>query len=153
MRESGVLKSAWLAISRLSLSFVSGVRVALFRVNTGKAYVSGGGSVVFLPDGSAVVPNARPITLGFGMPDGSPVTGSPDLDGWTSVVVTPEMVGLRVAIFTAIETKASSGGHKREEQKKFVQRVITDGGIAGFAKSPEEASLVVNEFLVARGIR
>lgn len=64
--------------------------------------------------------------------------GGSDLIGFRVVTVTPEMVGQRVAIFTAIETK-SSAGHKDADQRTFIDGVRKQGGIAGFARSVEEA--------------
>lgn len=66
--------------------------------------------------------------------------GSSDLIGWTEYVVRPEDVGRKMAVFTAIETKASKGGRKREEQLNFISAVQRAGGIAGFATSENEAA-------------
>jgi len=65
-------------------------------------------------------------------------TGTPDLIGWTQVEITPDMVGRKVAIFTAIECKSKSG-RVTPEQLNFIQRVKDADGIAGIARSPEEA--------------
>jgi hypothetical protein len=137
MRENNVQRRAWLALAKLS---------RVFRVNTGRAWLSGAGPVQRLTDGSVVVPAARPVALGLGMPDGKPLVGTSDLLGWTSVTITPDLVGCRVAVFTAIETKESGGGHQRPEQKNFIDQVRLAGGIAGFASSPEEAVAVVEGF-------
>lgn len=64
--------------------------------------------------------------------------GSSDLIGWHSVVVTPKMVGSRVAIFTAVEVKTSSG-KLTKEQVNFIQNVKMSGGVAFVATSIEEA--------------
>lgn len=137
MRESSVQRSIWLALGRIS---------SLFRVNTGRAWLSGGGPVKRMPDGSVIVPAARPVALGFGKPDGSPLVGASDLHGWTSVLVTPAMVGCRVAVYTAVEAKESGGGRHTPEQKNFVDQVRLAGGIAGFAASPEEAVALVSGY-------
>lgn len=150
MRENSVLRGAWLAVAQLACSFRSGVRIALFRVNTGKAWVSGGGKPHRLQDGSVIVPNGRPVALGFGMPNGDPLIGTADLNGWVSVIVTPAMVGQRIAIFAAIETKESGGGHKRDGQINYVQQVQEAGGIAGFANTPDVAQSIVRDYLNAR---
>lgn len=65
---------------------------------------------------------------------------SSDLIGITTVVVTQDMVGKRIGIFTAIEVKSEewkpSGKDKREQaQRNFIDWVIKCGGIAGFANS------------------
>lgn len=72
--------------------------------------------------------------------------GSSDVIGWTSRVVTQEMVGKKVAIFTAIETKRSVGGVRSEDQKNFVGTVQAAGGIAGFASSESEAVQIVKRW-------
>lgn len=135
MRESNVLRAAWLAVAELGTT--------LFRVNTGKAWV---GKAIRQPDGNVLIIGGRPVALGFGMPNGDPLVGTSDLIGWTTVEITPEMVGRRVAVLTAIETKESGGGDKREGQVNFIKRVREAGGIAGFASSPAAAQALVREF-------
>ena len=152
MLEGSVQRAAWLATAKVSSLFKSAVRTVLFRVNTGKGWVSGGGKPYRLNDGSVVVPAGRPIALGFGLTNGDPLEGAADLNGWTSLVVTPEMVGSTVAVFTAIETKRSDGGRKRTGQINYVDQVRAAGGIAGFAKSPDEAQSIVADYCRERGI-
>lgn len=65
--------------------------------------------------------------------------GSGDLIGYHSVIVTPEMVGQRVAIFASVETKRRQGGRKGEKQVNWAEQITAAGGIAGFANSPEAA--------------
>lgn len=64
--------------------------------------------------------------------------GSSDNIGWKSVVVTPEMVGKRVAIFTAVEVKTSRGTTSKE-QHAFIEAARQAGAIAFVARSVEEA--------------
>lgn len=64
--------------------------------------------------------------------------GGSDSIGYRIVTVTPEMVGTKVAVFTAIESKTMDG-KKGDDQKIFINGVLRDGGIAGFARSEEEA--------------
>ncbi|MGE0521270.1 MAG: VRR-NUC domain-containing protein [Reyranella sp.] len=68
--------------------------------------------------------------------------GSSDIVGWQSVEVTPEMVGSKLAVFTAIEVKKPRGD-RREEQVAFVAAVRKDGGRAGFARSVAEAEAIL----------
>jgi hypothetical protein len=79
----------------------------LFRNNSGIAYHK---------DGSVVA-------YGVGQPGGS------DLIGFTVIEVTPEMVGKKVAVFTAVEAKT---GKLRPtgDQGKFLDMVRDKGGIA-----------------------
>jgi hypothetical protein len=63
--------------------------------------------------------------------------GSSDLIGLRQVVVTPDMVGQTLAVFTAIEVK--DRGRATAEQEAFLQAVATLGGMAGVARSVEDA--------------
>lgn len=64
--------------------------------------------------------------------------GSPDLVGWKTVEITPEMVGRRIAIFCGIEIKTPSG-HVRPDQVAFLNRLRVAGGVAGVARSVDDA--------------
>lgn len=135
--EKTVLRQVWLALGPVA---------RLFRVNTGRAWLSAQGpaGVVQLGGGDVIVKQARPIAVGLTAPNGDPVAGTPDLLGWTPVVITAEMVGRTIPVMTAIETKASSGGRKREGQINFVGQLQKSGGIAGFASSTGQALEIFN---------
>ena len=137
--EGSVQRMIWVAVAATTI---------LFRVNTGRAWLSGLGppGVRKLTDGSVHVQAARSIALGFARPDGETVTGTPDLIGWTPVVITPDMVGCRVAVYTAIETKKTKGGRTSDDQVNFIQQVRKAGGIAGVANSPEAAREIVEGY-------
>jgi hypothetical protein len=64
--------------------------------------------------------------------------GSSDLIGWVPRIVTPEMVGSRVAVFLAIETKTKRGVVSNEQQS-FIDAVNEAGGKAFVARGVEEA--------------
>lgn len=69
---------------------------------------------------------------------------SSDLIGVMPVVVQPHHLGSTLGLFTAIEVKPegwmySSGDERAKAQLKFMQHVTGLGGIAGFARSVEEA--------------
>jgi hypothetical protein len=135
--ETSVQRRVWLRLAAVA---------TLFRVNTGKGWVSNGGKPQRLPNGSVVLPFARPITLGFGLVNGDPVEGASDLVGFSSVVVTQAMVGHTLAVLTAFECKPSTGGHKRTSQQHFVDVVKAAGGIAGIVNSPEAAEAAHRDF-------
>lgn len=82
--------------------------------------------------------DGRLIHYGVANPGGS------DLIGWKSVTVTPDMVGRKVAIFTAIEVK-SDRGRPTPAQQNFLKCVQLDGGFAGVARSVEDARAVIGE--------
>lgn len=140
MKENNVMRMVWGAVAHL------GCR--LFRLNTGRAWMSNLGpkGVVQMTDGSVVIHAARSIAIGYATPDGKSLNGASDLQGWTSIVVTPELVGRRIAVFTAIETKNSKGGTKLAEQKNFIEQICKAGGIAGFASSPAQAQGLIRDF-------
>ena len=112
--ESAVLPEIRLALSRAG--------AAVFRNNIGLAWYGAN--------------RDQPVKYGLG-------TGTGDLIGWTCVTITPDMVGQTIAIFTSIEVKRPIGGRATEEQKNFIRVVQEAGGIAGVARSPEEALAIV----------
>lgn len=113
----------WLALSALS-------HVRIFNVPTGVFWQ---GEIVKHDrrTGLLILMKARRVTAGL-CPGGS------DQIGWTTIEITPEMVGSRIAVFTAIECKRQDG-RASEEQVHFIQTVSSAGGFAGIARSPEEA--------------
>lgn len=133
------MRAVWLAVARTSI---------LFRLNTGMAWMSNLGpkGVRRLEDGSVHIMAARPISVGLTKPDGKPVNGACDLPGWTSITITPDMVGGKVAVFTSIETKRTKGGVTSEDQKNWMLAVQRAGGIAGVANSPEAAVDIVASY-------
>ena len=85
--------------------------------------------VAFHADGSRVV-------YGVGSPGGS------DLLGWTSITVTPSMVGRKIAIFTAAEIKTAAG-RVSADQQNFIDAVKSAGGLAAVVRSADEALRLV----------
>jgi hypothetical protein len=79
--------------------------------------------------------NGRPVSFGL-------CKGSGDLIGWKRVTVTPEMVGSIVAVFTSIEVKTPTG-RLRPEQQQWLNAVQAAGGIAGVARSVEDAQRIM----------
>jgi len=107
---------------RLATGLLPGVR--LFRNNRGMLYDA----------------NGRPVRYGVGDPGGS------DLIGFRSVTITPEMVWQNIAVFTALEVKKpgwvprNAADRKRfDDQVRFINMVISFGGIAGIVRSPDDA--------------
>ena len=94
--------------------------------------------------GAYIAADGRQVRYGLGNVSKKNNTNikSSDLIGFTTVVITPDMVGKTVAVFTAIEVKAPdwkrSLNDKREKaQEAFINWIRTSGGIAGFANSIE----------------
>lgn len=94
----------------------SGAGAVLFRNNVGQVEVEGG----------------RVIRYGVCNPGGS------DLIGWKPVVITESMVGSTLAVFCAVEVKRP-GGKVSESQQRFLDAVKRSGGIAGVARSAQDA--------------
>jgi hypothetical protein len=93
-----------------------------------------GKAVVFRNNqGVAHYPDGSVVRYGLANPGGS------DLIGWTSRTVTPEMVGKKIAIFTAVEVKIATG-RTSDAQRNFLQAVETAGGIAVVARSETDLS-------------
>ena len=82
-----------------------------------------------------IIKDPRPLHAGL-------CVGSSDLIGWSIVKVTPEMVGQNIAVFTAIEIKAEKG-RASKEQLNFLQVVQQSGGVAGIAKTEQDALNIV----------
>lgn len=105
----------------------------IFRGNVGEGWT---GEATRLPDGSVLIRNPR--RFGTGLP-----TGFSDLFGWRTVTVTPDMVGRKIAVFTAIECKTQRG-RLRPEQESFLRAVRESGGFAGVARSADDARAIID---------
>lgn len=76
----------------------------------------------------ATIRNFQPTPMG--------IKGLHDYIGWHEVVITPDMVGKKVAVFASVEGK-SEDGELRPEQITFLQAVRRAGGIAFVVRSPD----------------
>ena len=118
----------------------SSMGARLFRQNAGMAWV---GNVrqyarpehVLVRPGDVVVRNARPFHAG--------VTGMSDLGGWVPVEITPDMVGTRIAIYTAVEVKTDDG-RASGEQEAFIAAVRKAGGRAGIARNDGDLTAILS---------
>jgi hypothetical protein len=81
--------------------------------------------------GDVLIRNARTVTVGL-------FTGSSDLVGWTTRMITEHDLGKTIAQFTACEVK-SEDGTLEPEQKQFLEVVLDSGGVAIVARSADEA--------------
>lgn len=115
---------------RLALGCLPGVR--LFNNPVGDAWA---GKVVHRDQVMLTLQHARNVTFGL-------APGSGDLCGWTSVVVTSEMIGRRVAVFTSAEVKTDRG-RVAPNQENWLRVVSKAGGIADVVRSPEDALRLV----------
>lgn len=76
---------------------------------------------------------------------GIPGPGGSDLIGMHSMTIQPHHVGKRVAVFMAIEVKSPTG-KPSPEQVAFIEFVNEHGGIAGVARSAEEALTIISNY-------
>jgi len=89
--------------------------IKLFRINCGMAWT---GKFINKIKNKITLENPRPF---HGAPN-----GFPDLAGWESITITPEMVGKKIAVFTGYEVKAT--GDLSKKQENFKKKLIEDGG-------------------------
>jgi hypothetical protein len=108
----------------------------MFRNNTGQGWQ---GQRLQSRPGTVLLSDPRPLHAGL-------VKGSSDLIGWKTITVTPEMVGRKLAIFAAVEVKTERG-RITVDQLNFIEQVRSAGGIAGIARSPEEARNLLETYL------
>jgi hypothetical protein len=68
--------------------------------------------------------------------------GSADLIGYVPITITPEMVGMRLAVFAAVEVKRP-GKRATPQQLQWLGAAQAAGGRAGIATSVDEAGLIL----------
>lgn len=69
--------------------------------------------------------------------------GASDLVGFIPVIITPEMVGMRFARYVCCEVKTATG-RPSPEQITYIEFVRDSGGLAGIARSPEDALRILS---------
>ena len=114
------------------IQILAGRNVRIFRNNTGTGWQ---GKPIWKGK-TLILENARPLNAGLCM-------GSSDLIGWKTVIVTDEMVGKKVAIFTALEGKTGKTATSKE-QSNFLRAVQKAGGIAAIIRNEQDAYNVLN---------
>jgi hypothetical protein len=95
------------------------------------------GPVRLYRNNCGVLQDRRGVPVRYGLQP-----GSSDLIGWRTVTITPDMVGQRIAVFTSIEVKTPTGRVKPEQQQ-WLDAVQAAGGIAGVARSVEDAQALL----------
>lgn len=89
---------------------------------------------VKMAPGDVLIRGAFPIRFG--------VPGMSDLGGRQTVVVTPGMVGKRIAVYVAIEVKTPDG-IVEDDQARFIAEAIEAGALAGVARSVRDAANIL----------
>lgn len=72
--------------------------------------------------------------------------GTPDLNGWTIVKITPEMVGKTFPIATAIEIKTGKDRLTRY-QKEALSYIKSVNGIGGVARCVDDYRRILNDWI------
>lgn len=126
MSEMDIKADIRLAVTRYA------PRTRLFNNPVGEGWV---GKVVQKDGALLTLVRARHVTFGL-------FPGSSDLIGWTSVTITPEMVGKTVAVFTAPEVKFGRNG-AQTNQTTWIDNVRAAGGLADAVRSPEDVLRLV----------
>lgn len=82
-------------------------------------------------------PQGRPVRVGLANDSKAmnEVLKSADLIGWKSVIVTPEMVGQKVAVYASVECKHAGwtpgeDPDREKAQQRWASMVLAAGGIA-----------------------
>jgi hypothetical protein len=78
----------------------------------------------------------RPVQFGL-------CKGAADLIGFRSITIGPEHVGQTMAVFAAVEVKSPTG-RATPEQLAFIELVQGMGGLAGVARSVEDAASLLH---------
>lgn len=104
-----------------------------FRANVGQAWT--GSKVEKLAGNRVLIHDARPFSTGL-------PAGFADIFGARSVLITPEMIGQELAVFTALEVKTETG-RVSENQANFLSAIKRVGGRAGVVRSTTDALKIV----------
>ena len=105
-------------------------------------------AVELAPLGSTLFKNVRGFFLSLDgkrkITAGLQPNGSSDLIGLTKVLITPDMVGQTIGVFTAIEVKTPTGA-VRDNQAHFIKVILKYGGYAGIARNTEDAKKIIKK--------
>lgn len=104
----------------------------MFRMQVGLAWI--GSRITKNADGSITIHDPRPLKSG--------TVGMSDTGGWTSVIITEDMVGTKIAQSAWIEVKQGAG-RLSKEQAAFIQAARLAGCRAGVARTVEEAVAIL----------
>ena len=107
---------------------VSDIGARLFVVTVGKFW--SGQVVKTLHDGCVVLKNPRIVNVGF--------EGQSDLCGFVPTLITQDMVGQVIPVFSVVEVKAGKD-RIRPAQQKYIDAIKKIGGRAGIARTAEDA--------------
>ncbi len=111
-----------------------------FMNNTGVGHV---GTVASRTKSTITLKDSRVQQFGFG-------AGSADVIGIMPVVITPEMVGKTVGVFTAIETKKPGWSYRgtphEMDQLNWLNMVKDRGGVGAFVQSSSDLENMIGGY-------
>jgi hypothetical protein len=85
-----------------------------------------------LADGNVLIENAKFYNFGLGMNGGS------DFIGFRTIIITPEMVGQKIAQLSCVEVKARGKlNTAKQKQKDFIKAINEAGGYGKIVDSPD----------------
>ena len=115
----------------------------IFIVLSNEAYVQnkirlavGSGDVRLFRNNTGALLDMQGRLVKFGL-----CKGSSDLIGFRSITITPDMVGQKIAVFSAIEVKDK--GKATVDQRNFINIINNAGGYAGVAKNVNDAKKIL----------
>ena len=115
----------------------------IFIVLSNEAYVQnkirlavGSGDVRLFRNNTGALLDMQGRLIKFGL-----CKGSSDLIGFRSITITPDMVGQKIAVFSAIEVKDK--GKATVDQRNFINIINNAGGYAGVAKNVNDAKKIL----------
>lgn len=97
----------------------------------------GSGPVRLWRNNTGTLPDRQGRPVRFGL-----CKGSSDLIGLRSITIGPEHVGQTLAVFAAVEVKTQAG-RITPDQQAFIDAVAGMGGLAGVARSVEDAAQIL----------
>lgn len=125
-------------VQRILRNFNKGP-VRLFRRNAGMGWA---GRVERVPETKTMVIRPQDVVIRNARPLHAGDTGTPDMDGWVSIEVTPEMFGKRIAVACYLEAKSATGAAKKE-QLAFLRVATEHGCRAGIVRSEDDVRRVL----------
>lgn len=133
------------SLQNLLRMFMAQIGITNWRNNTGVGWAGrvtrvARSGTFFVEQGSVIIADARPLKAGL-------CTGSSDVIGITPVLITQQMVGQTVGLFTAVEVKVGKN-KATEKQKNFLKVVEQNGGLAGVARCTDDINHIIRKYYV-----
>lgn len=133
MKEGDLMRLLQLAASKM------GAR--LFRQNSALAWAGDRidqythRCMVTVNPGDVIVRKARPIRAGQ--------PGMSDLGGFMPIVITADMVGMRIARYVQAEVKTAKG-KEQDNQRDWLAMVKRHGGLGGVVRSEDDLAILLS---------